>query len=190
MNIPASAPDAKRHMTWYYPVQSVAIGLCFPSINGQQKVALVVVFFIVLNGWLSDAALDSRVRYNDVLLISDLALIVSYCWLFAEVVLGGNALAPQKLWYPSSQVFFLYALWNLGASPGGATEHTTASRRLLRRFIAIDCSLGVLCVLFGLSTSNGLFPNLGSFSLWSILWISVLIWWHFGKLNAAMKDSE
>ncbi|MCD4654415.1 hypothetical protein K8T06_10845, partial [bacterium] len=185
--------------SWFFPVLLGMGMVLLPSANWGGRVGIIIGMLVVFTGWSSFGLVQERL-YNDLLLFIDLSLMVIY----GLILIYSSDLYPWPepisgtLWNLSGTVFFLYALWDIVVYSARDTR-AIATKQHLIKFAYITFIIAVVFFTFGGVTHwhNNLIAGesihmleLLLTPLWIGIWLSILAYWHIGRLRAAIRDSK
>ena len=199
MRVPKSVQESQRYVAWGFPVLLGYGAVVLTTASTHGRIAIVVSMAVIFTGWLSFGLVGESL-YNDLLLVIDLALLVQYfAMLHASSALNASqsGVADVSLWAASASVFALYAAWDFAALLARDTR-AVATALHLRRFGFICVAIAVLTGVAGTviidhdpgATWLSLSRSAVSRCVLLAIWGGVLIWWHWGRVRAALRDSE
>lgn len=197
MKIPKSVPESKKYVIWAFPALLAYGAFLLTRAGGVGRCGVALAMLVVFTGWSSFAIINEHI-YNDLLLVIDLALLSQYVALLTYLAqidaarLSGKDVAA---WAVSASIFALYAAWDFAALIASNTRHMATANHL-KRFgwictgIAILCTVGAYVTSTIVAGSNR--PDAKSWIQWGLLglWLGVIIWWHGGRVWAAVKGDE
>lgn len=184
-------------MRWAFPVLIGYGAVTLATSDWPGRLGVAVALLVVFTGWTSFGLIAEK-AYNDLLLLVDLGLLSCYFLLIFNATNLGSELggADAALWIVSGAVFVLYAIWDLVALAGRDTQ-AQATAAQLKRFAVVT---GLISVFFFIgsalvgvaaekSPSNSLVVGVARGLLLAV-WILIIGWWIFGKINAALEESQ
>jgi len=192
---PKSITDSQQYVAWGFPALLAYVAISFPvAADWVGQVGLTIGGTIIFTGWLSFGIIPEEI-YNDVLLMTDLGLLVLYCQLLYYVRLISLELYDYDytVLSISGMIFLLYSIWDIAALKGRDTA-ASATEMHLKRFAYICFFLSM--VFFSLAHMAFLKPNstteLSPYCRLAggIIWVAIVFWWHIGRMTAALCDGK
>ena len=187
LTLPKSVKDSQRFIAWVFLLLMCYGVVGLPTATWPGRIALMIVLLVVVTGWQSFAVIEEPV-YNDVLLVTDLALLAGY-WLlmyYSQRLTTLPSSADGAVFNISGMVFFLYAIWDAAALLGRDTS-ALATAAHLQRFVWIVLVTGAIFFALGALAAGSMMTDHGRVILRILaasVWLLILLWWQVGKWRA------
>lgn len=192
--LPKSVKDSQRYIAWVFLVLLAYGVVRWPGADWVGRIGLVIGLAVVVTGWQSFGVIAEQ-AYNDLLLVTDLALLASY-WLllyYAAALGDGVYMSDVSVFHTSGTIFLLYAIWDVAALAGRDTR-ALATAAHLRVFAVVTFFIALL--FFGLAVWASGTQDIGGPPAMirrfvaAILWSVVLVWWQVSRVVAAIRDEK
>jgi hypothetical protein len=165
-------------LEWIFPAIIVFCTYLFFHSKGLSLILIFLTILIILNGWISSHA--SSEIYSDFLLITDTFIIAIYICLALSLQNFTTIGLTASYWFYSSALCFAYMLWDI------IFFFMLKDEDWKKKFITYIVLMGVYSVLFltlAIFKQKELIHDIALIIIGSILWLSVLIKWHWDKLR-------